>query len=799
MNGKHLLGCFLFFIGLSSAFSQNRILYGTIRDGATGKPIPFVHVTIEGLEKEAMSDMEGVYTIPFAPGAKKLVFRAYMYLESEVEIGTEDSLNAYLFYAHPFSFQTITSPKTRQLISQITRVRNQIDPRKEKNYQYQSYNKVVLTTQYVSALKLHLDHLLALFGKQRLAAFGGDHHILMMESASERDYKSRFQQKEKVIYSHISGINQPPGLSLVSGFEPFSIFEPFLRIGTKKYISPLAGRPNKRYIFFVLDTIRTENQEIFVVKFNPRPGRNKELLQGILYISQNPVGVVAFQVWPAFDMESKFSLMQQSVKLPSGRWFPSQIKTSYQREKLGGLKIPVEASSKTYIFNFEDRVKKPGEKFNEIIFDFQKDSLKKFSGFPPSLRQERLTEKDKNTFVFFQKVGSMDGIDRYLNFGQKIFSGRIPFGRVDLVFRKAFTVNDVEGLRFGLGLQSTEKWSLKHQGGGYFAYGTKDQRIKFGMNYQYNFNPIHSASMAWQTDLAEPGSQSFAFPKPQYPTEQLRNIRIPRFDAINHLEISHLGHWRPNLDTKTTLDLGKRQYLYAYNFLPDSGKNSLGISEVKATLRWSPGEQFAKYEHEKISLGSPYPTFWLQVSQGLKGLQPNSYSYSRLEVKGQWTKRILGIGEIGIQVQAGIVAGDIPYPLLFTARGSFKDVSFLSYNSFETMRYNEFINDRFVQVFFSHKFSRMQISTLPFRPYFTFIQNMGWGSLKKPGLHSGITFSDMPKGYMESGLFLNDLFVIPLAGIYVGIGAGAFVRYGPYALESNLDNLAIKFSTTFSL
>lgn len=796
---KHLFRCFLFLLFAYDTVGQERVLFGTIKDGATHKPIPFVHVMVDGDEKETLSDMEGQYSISVSQNAKKLIFKAYQYLDSEVEIGKEDSINGHLFYAHPFSFQTITAPSTRKLIGKIQQARSKIDPRKETGFQYQSYNKVVITTQYMSALKMHLDHLLGLFGRNRRRDFGSEHHILLMESASKRDVKSRFQQKELVHFSKISGINRPPALSLISGFEPLSIYEPFLRIGTKKYISPLAGRPNKRYIFFVLDTIKITEQRILVIKFNPKPGRNKDLLQGILFVADSPLGVMAFQVWPAYEKESTFSLLQQAEKTNSGRWFPSQIKTTYQRSNLGSLRIPVEASSKTYIFNQEPRHEKPGESFDEVIFDFQKDSLQKGIEFPIHLRQEKLSEKDRNTYRYFDQVGSLEGIDRYLNFGQKLMAGRIPFGRVDLVFKNAFTVNDVEGLRFGLGLQSTEKWSIKHQGGGYFAYGAKDEKLKFGLNYRYRFNQKHAASIQFQKDLSEPGIHQFVFPKNQYPTEQLRNVRIPRFDDSRHVEMAYLGHWRPNLETKVSMDIGRRDYLYNYRFLPDSNQTGMGISEIKAGLRWSPGEQFARYEFEKISLGSSYPTSWFQITQGISSVLPESYSFTRLDSKTQWTRRILGLGEIGIQVHAGVVWGKIPYPLLFTARGSFKDVSFLSYNSFETMRYNEFVNDRFVQVFFTHKFSKMQISTLPFRPYFTLVHNMGWGKLSRKERHSDIGFSDMPKGYLESGLFLNDLFVIPLAGVYLGIGAGAFVRYGPYALDSYLDNLAIKFSTNLSL
>jgi hypothetical protein len=90
----------------------------------------------------------------------------------------------------------------------------------------------------------------------------------------------------------------------------------------------------------------------------------------------------------------------------------------------------------------------------------------------------------------------------------------------------------------------------------------------------------------------------------------------------------------------------------------------------------------------------------------------------------------------------------------------------------------------------------MQISNLPYRPYFTLVHNMGWGSVRNPEKHLGIIIKDSPKGYLESGLFLNDIFVIPLSGLSLGIGAGMFVRYGHYALDGYLNNLAFKFSTS---
>jgi hypothetical protein len=793
-----LTGCLLF-LNCAVAPAQSRKVFGYARDAATGKPLPFPHVLVDDGKQHGFGDMEGWFSFTVPKASQKITVKVYSYLEADIQLEEdEDTLRANLYFAHPFTFQTITTPPARALIRCVWKKRSQIDPRMERNFQYHSYNKLVITTNYISSLKLYLENLIALFGKGSMTGFGSDHHILLMESSSQRCFRAPFEQREVVKISKVSGINKPPALSLVSGFEALSIYEPFLRIGSRKYISPLAGRPFKRYIFFIQDSIITDSQTIYVVKFNPKSLRNKELLQGFLYVSSRPLGILGFQMWPAFDRESTFSLLQESQPLPSGRWFPSQIKTVFQRDRLGSLKIPIEASSKTYIFNHQV-VDLKAEAFDEVIFDFQRDSLIKGDEFPARLRQERLSQKDKNTYAFYKEIGSLDGIDRFLNFGQKIALGRIPFGRVDVVFKRAITVNDVEGLRLGLGLQTTEKWSQKHQGGGYFAYGLGDERWKYGLNYLYNLSRISSATFIFQSDLAEPGIHSFAFNKLQYPTEQLRSIRISRFDKIYQFESGFQHQLRRNLLSRLAWNVGRREYTYSYQYFPNLEQAGIGISEFKATLHWSPGEQFARFGGERFSLGSRFPAFWFQFTQGFRPGVRDAYNFSRFETKMQWTRRILGLGELGFQVLAGWMKPDAPFPLLFAARASFKDISLLSYNSFETMRYGEFVNNQFVHVFFTHKFSKMQISNLPYRPYFTFVHNMGWGEFQKSENHKGIKLEGMPKGYYESGLFLNDLFMIPLVGVNLGIGGGVFIRYGPYALPGYLDNMALKFSTNLTL
>ncbi len=796
---RTFLACIACLALFSKVSAQPKNIYGQAVDAVTLKALPFPIISVEGDSLEYLGDMEGNFSVPVGKGPDKFIrVRAYQYLYADMKVRPGDTVRAQMYYAHPFTWQNLSLAPARKLIASVLKKRRSIDPAREKNYRYKTYNKSLITTENMPALKVYLDNFLRFFTSARMGQYALDHHIFLMESATEMEFVSKRKQKEMVKATQASGISKPPPLSFVSGFDALSIFEPFLRIGPKKYISPLAGRAMKRYAFSITDSIMGAGGKVYVVRFNPLSYRKKDLLQGILYISESGPGVIAFQAWPSFDRESTFSLAQQARQLPSGRWFPEITRTAYLSEGLGSLRIPVMAVSKTWIRDFTPLESSAG-RFNEVVFDFQQKNLVSDSAFPESMRSVPLRSKDINTYRYYQQVGSLTGIDHFLNFGQKLVDGRFPAGKLDLVFKDAIRLNDFEGIRLGLGLESNDRFSTRYRFGGWAAYGIRDEAWKYGLSASYQCDDKNSLSLSWKKDLAEPGLFPLAFERRQYPAEDLRKFRVSRFDAIQAMEFN--WHFRPfrNFNVQASLEAGSRDFLYDYRYLPRADVSGIGFSEAKVQLCWSPLEHFARLDNQFYSISSDLPVLWLHYARGFSGLMPVSFSYNRLESRIQWNRKILGLGDFGIRLSAGMQDDFLPYPLLFSGRGSYREFSLLSYNSFETMRYNEFCFNKFFHVFLSHRFGKMQISTLPFLPYFTLVHNMGWGSLAKPELHQGIRAMDIRKGFFESGLFLNDLFVIPLSGLDLGIGAGLFLRYGPYSLPSDFDNLALKFSASLGI
>ena len=110
------------------------------------------------------------------------------------------------------------------------------------------------------------------------------------------------------------------------------------------------------------------------------------------------------------------------------------------------------------------------------------------------------------------------------------------------------------------------------------------------------------------------------------------------------------------------------------------------------------------------------------------------------------------------------------------------------------MGFNEFLTDQFAQLFFT-----LQLGKLPFAygirwfsPELDLSHNMGWGSLCRPFEHLGISTRSMDRGYFESGVVVNQLIIIHALGLKTGLGAGVFMRYGPYALPEFNQNLVLK-------
>jgi hypothetical protein len=204
-------------------------------------------------------------------------------------------------------------------------------------------------------------------------------------------------------------------------------------------------------------------------------------------------------------------------------------------------------------------------------------------------------------------------------------------------------------------------------------------------------------------------------------------------------------------------------------------------------------EQLARLPDRQLSLGTRWPVLYVQAFQAYDGLWGGDRSLWRVNAMVEKAFRLRMLGTLSLRVMGGMADDTAPYPFLFNLRGTWSTrLPVATQNTFQTMRPNEFLADRYVAVFLQHSFGHLLFQWRKFRPVPSVVANAGWGSLAHPEYHRGYTFSTLQDGYYEAGLQLDGLLRIGVSNF----GAGAYLRRGPNALPQLSDNLALKLSMT---
>jgi hypothetical protein len=85
-----------------------------------------------------------------------------------------------------------------------------------------------------------------------------------------------------------------------------------------------------------------------------------------------------------------------------------------------------------------------------------------------------------------------------------------------------------------------------------------------------------------------------------------------------------------------------------------------------------------------------------------------------------------------------------------------------------------------------------------FKPELVLYHNAGIGQLENKEAHVGPVLQSFDKGFIESGIGLNNLIRANYVNVaYWGFGGAVFYRYGPYQFAQPSDNLFLRLTVTF--
>lgn len=805
---KFLTGILISLFTITSSYGQG--LSGVITDFNTGETLPEVFVIYNSFlnlgtttdfdgrfEIEDISDVDGL-TIQYI-GYEKLQLKLEdldIKKDISIQLKTETSVLSEV------NVMAGENPSLR-IVRKAIQAKAQNDPHKKDSYLCKIYSKNVLNERQDSLMTANrLHHEL----KNKSNSLNLK-QLLVAESVSEKKYRRPDKKSEKIIGARLSGFKHTIYAFASDDVQKFGLYDEVIKVLSERYITPLANGSDKRYFYILKDTLVSHGDTTFVMDYHPNLGSNFEGLKGEIRINSNGWAMEYVSAEPVFKGKVDFYLEQEYAPTPSGDWFPKALVMTMSMEKIPFLKKPGFITSKVFVDSVQINLPLGDHEFDSFQRQLTEKAAYVDENFWAQNRKEELSQREIRTYERVDSIGQKYKADVAMHATRNMYKGFLSFGKLEFKMNQILTYNLHEGLRLGAGVYTNELYSKKIRFGGYFGYGLKDKRFKYGGTFQYFFNRKEKEGITFKYsyDLFQPGQVN------------LRYYDIPDF-WVHFLrqqmdfkeELSAVYHKRMTKDLHVSV--GMRAFsinpnsAYVFNdyqpLLDDrKGVNRFQMSEINMSLRWAYKEKRSANMGQDISLGSDYPIVRVNYAKGINGFLNGTMNYNKLEAGVKLKRFFKGIGKLHVTMEAGLVDAAIPIPTLFSGKSGFSEkFSVISQNLFQTMRYNEFFSDQYVSLFINHNLGSLIFRTERFAPEFRLYHAMSFGKLSNKSAHQNIDFKTLEAGFMESGLAANNIVKINCFDVgYIGVGAGVFYRYGGNQLANKRDNTALKLALTYSI
>ena len=789
-NTKLMRYFFLFFLFLLSSkiYSQTSKKFILI-DDTTEQVIPFANILFSETDyKGTSTDIDGVFYVP-----NNIESITISYVGYETKILKISQINSQLIrlksQVSELDEVVIDGENPAHRIIRLAVANKDLNnPESLNSYAYKSYDKIFVE---IDDAKSGNDTL------QVVNSFFKDSYFFITETIAKHKYlKPRFTE-DSIIARRTSGFKSPNFAVLANSFQPFSFYEEHISLFETDYLNPISKGSTRKYKFRLKDEYVKGKDTVFVISFEPRPNRNFEALKGLLYINSNRYAVESVDATTFNSGKIEFTIQQKYNFIENNYWFPEQLNFEIiLGDDMGSFKYV----GKSYLSEILPNAPLKKKDFPLVSLTLPDKVEGRDSKYWDQYRKDALDKKELRTYVLIDSIGENIKLDKILKWAPSLAKWRIPLKYVDIDLKQLIRYNKYEGSRIGLGLYTNDDIFKHISIGGYGAYGFNDHTWKYGGELLVDIpgKKDISFNLKYINDLRETGTYSGN--SIMNPFVQ-RNWIASQMDAVESYSIVTEMKLLRNINWSLGFNTADITPLYDYQFT----NNNLAITNYKNS-EFTIGIGY--YFNEKLvntfgitsRLDSDAPILNLTYSRGLKATFDSDFSYNKLRFTLDHSFITKGIGKTTYRLDLGYIDSSLPYGLLFTGEGTYdKKVPIVVHNYFQTVTPYEFLSDRYAHLFTTHNFGRLFNNKGRFQPDVLLYNNLGIGSLNNATHHQNIDFKTKEEVFLETGLELQNIIKLPYFNIgYLGIGAGAFYRYGYHNLKNSNDNLAFKLSFGFS-
>ena len=714
---------------------------GRVTDADTKEGIPFANVFFGDSFLGTSTDVDGYYELITGQASDTLVASAigYQVVKKSVSRDSLQTIN-FLLSTEGVDLSEVVVIAGENPANAIVRniIRNKTHNRMEgrQSYQYESYAKVELDLENIPP-KLRKNKLLKPFNFifENVDSTSDEKPFIpayINESITDVYYTKKQGPPRKVIRAQrTSGVDNETIIEFIKNIhDEFSIYDNWIKVVEKPFISPFANGALGFYEYYIIDSTYLNQNWSYKLKFKPKR-RQENTFYGDFWVADSSFAIqrVNMRMSPEVNINLvKRIIIYQEFLPDSIFWVPAKQKMivdfSPAKEAPGLIGRRTETFRNVQINH--NKAPAIAEKRGQKLY--QQNDVERGPEFWEQARHEPLTETEASIYKMVDSLTNMPLYRTYVEVLETIFTGYFEVGSVEFgPYFSLYSRNVIEGDRFRMGVRTNKKFSNDLLLGGYLAYGLRDQRFKYGFNIDWLINrrPRVIVGAGHKNDISINSESSEEFQEVDLFSGAFRRDILQKLIRVEETKIYAERFWTGGLSNRFTL-LHRKMDPYGnlfaggggfnYAFLNNTGVPSdvdttISTTELSFKTRFAPGEEFLDSRMDRVSIGTEKPIIEFRYTLGINGFLSGDYTYHKLSLYYRHYLNINPIGWFSYRFKAGKVFGRIPFLLLEVHPGN--ESYFMTRGIFNTMNRYEFASDTYFSALLEHHFDGFLFNKIP--------------------------------------------------------------------------------------
>jgi hypothetical protein len=738
----------IFVLLFTLSLSAQTKVSGIVVDNSN-EPIPYANIVFKGVKTGGVvSNEDGRFYIESPDTHTALIVSFVGFPDTEIKLPKQVNYDFKIVLKEGNALKEVKvyAGKTSKKNNPALDILRKIWERRRKNglkmfkqYQYEKYEKVEFDMNTIDSAFMKskiFKGMEFVFKNIDTSKVTGKTYLPIFINESLSDFygdNEAKKTKEILKANKNSGLGNGDGVNMFIKdlYNDFDIYDNYLNFFDKSFVSPLSRTGIDVYNYVLTDTAFIDNKWCYNIVFYPRR-KNELTFKGDFWVNDSTFAIKTINMavtksaninWVKdIYIEQEFEVLNDSVFLPTRDYMMSDFALRKKEESKG-----VYGKRTTLYRNFKFDEKKPEKFYKEEVNFIDNEVYSKTDEYWEENRFEKLNKDERKIYEMIDTLKTVKKFKRLYSLVSILGSGYIEIPKLKLDYGPIFSTvgfNEVEGWRLRAGGRTyfgpNDTWRLQ----GYTAYGFEDNKFKYGMSGKWMIDKKNriiisggnrrdveqiGASLTTTNDvLGRSYASSGLFTTGA--NGKLTNINLTTLAAeiepVKNLTFQ-LGFSYRTLESASDT--------FSLNYYTDdtftTTASEVKQSEINVQVEYTPKRKTIGYGVERREIDSPYSRFFINYSQGFKGMIDSDFDYQKIQLYYKQPIIIGALGRSNFTMELGKTFGQIPLGLMSVVPGN--QTYFIIQNTFSNLNFYEFVADEYATFQWEHNFNGKIFARIP--------------------------------------------------------------------------------------